>query len=161
MQPYQASFVTNKLSTHRPLVDGLVANLRAAPPSNMDTSGHRCRRSEPSAEWACPARPFGLARPRWWPMLRNLHTPARRGTGQLSFESASYVRLRFLASDRVVGTRDQFYQYCLRLSQKMLAVSTRLVASAAVLLSIMGSLRSSRLTHPRTQTGESRAGRLP
>lgn len=38
MQPYQASFFTNKLSTHRPLVDGLVANLRAAPLSNMDTN---------------------------------------------------------------------------------------------------------------------------
>jgi len=37
-QPYQASFVTNKLSTQRPLVDGLVANLRAAPLSNMDTN---------------------------------------------------------------------------------------------------------------------------
>jgi hypothetical protein len=38
MQPYQASFVTNKLSTHRSLVDGLVANLRTAPLSNMDTN---------------------------------------------------------------------------------------------------------------------------
>jgi hypothetical protein len=38
MQPYQASFVTNKLSTHRPLIDGLVVNLRAAPLSNMDTN---------------------------------------------------------------------------------------------------------------------------
>ena len=38
MQPYQASFVTNKLSTHRALVDGLVANLRTAPLSNMDTN---------------------------------------------------------------------------------------------------------------------------
>jgi hypothetical protein len=38
MQPYQASFVTNKLSTQRPLVDGLVANLRAAPLSEMDTN---------------------------------------------------------------------------------------------------------------------------
>jgi hypothetical protein len=38
MEPYQASFVTNKLSAHRPLVDGLVANLRAAPLSDMDTN---------------------------------------------------------------------------------------------------------------------------
>jgi hypothetical protein len=38
MEPYQASFVTNKLSAHRPLVDELVANLRAAPLSNMDTN---------------------------------------------------------------------------------------------------------------------------
>jgi hypothetical protein len=38
MQAYQASFVTNKLSAHRPLVDGLVANLRAVPLSNADTN---------------------------------------------------------------------------------------------------------------------------
>jgi hypothetical protein len=38
MQPYQASFFTNKLSPHRSLVDGLVAGLRAAQLSNMDTS---------------------------------------------------------------------------------------------------------------------------
>jgi hypothetical protein len=34
----KASFVTDNLSAHRPLVDGLVANLRAAPPSDMDTN---------------------------------------------------------------------------------------------------------------------------
>ena len=36
MQPYQASFITNDRSSHRPLVDALVTNLRAVPLSNMD-----------------------------------------------------------------------------------------------------------------------------
>ena len=35
-QPYQASFVTNKRSRHRPLVDDLVTNLRARPLSDAD-----------------------------------------------------------------------------------------------------------------------------
>ena len=35
-QPYQASFVTNDRSPHRPLVDDLVGNLRAIPLSDMD-----------------------------------------------------------------------------------------------------------------------------
>jgi len=35
-QPYQASFVTNKQSPHRPLVDDLVTNLRAGPLSDAD-----------------------------------------------------------------------------------------------------------------------------
>ena len=35
-QPYQASFVTNDRSPHRPLVDDLVTNLRAIPLSDMD-----------------------------------------------------------------------------------------------------------------------------
>jgi|SRR5579875_1783750 len=35
-QPYQASFITNDRSPHRPLVDALVTNLRAMPLSDMD-----------------------------------------------------------------------------------------------------------------------------
>jgi len=38
MQPYQASFFTNDRSPHRPLVDELVTNLRAAPQSDMDNN---------------------------------------------------------------------------------------------------------------------------
>jgi hypothetical protein len=38
MQPYQASFVTNDRSPHRPLVDGLVTNLGAVPLGNMDNN---------------------------------------------------------------------------------------------------------------------------
>lgn len=37
MQPYRVSFFANRLSMHRPLVDGLVADLGAAPLSSMDT----------------------------------------------------------------------------------------------------------------------------
>jgi hypothetical protein len=37
-QPYQASFVTNKQSPHRPLIDDLVTNLRALPLSDADMS---------------------------------------------------------------------------------------------------------------------------
>ncbi len=36
LQPYQASFFTNDRSPHRPLVGGLVTNLRAVPLSNTD-----------------------------------------------------------------------------------------------------------------------------
>jgi hypothetical protein len=38
LEPYQASFFTNDRSPHRPLVDGLVTNLRAVPLSNADNN---------------------------------------------------------------------------------------------------------------------------
>jgi hypothetical protein len=38
IQPYQASFFTNERSPHRPLVDGLVTDLRSVPLSNADNN---------------------------------------------------------------------------------------------------------------------------
>lgn len=39
MQPHQASFLIDDRSPHRPLVVGLVTNLRATPLSNVDKTG--------------------------------------------------------------------------------------------------------------------------